>query len=57
LVAIGAGAVKLVGEIALLLKDISEGIDLFVGRYLILLATFYIGIKFLHFRVFPDFPM
>jgi hypothetical protein len=57
LVAIGAGAVKLIGEIALLLKDISEGIDLFVGRYLILLATFYIGIKFLHFRVFPDFPM
>lgn len=38
------------------LREFLEAIDLFVGRYLVLLATFYIGIKFLHFKVFPDFP-
>jgi hypothetical protein len=38
------------------IKEFVEGVDLFVGRYLVFLATLYIGIKFLHFRVFPDFP-
>lgn len=38
------------------LREFLEALDLFVGRYLVLLATFYIGIKFLHYKVFPDFP-
>jgi hypothetical protein len=33
-----------------------EAIDSFVGRYLVLWATAYLIVKFLHFKVFPDFP-
>jgi hypothetical protein len=39
-----------------LLREFFDLLDLFVGRYLVLLATGYILIKFLHFKVFPDFP-
>ena len=51
-----SGAVKGVGEVSGLVTDLVEAIDLFVGRYLVLIATGYIGIKFLHFKIFPDFP-
>lgn len=51
-----SGSVKALGEISKILKDISEGIDVFVGRYLVIFATGYIGIKFIHFKIFPDFP-
>jgi hypothetical protein len=37
-------------------REVTEGVDLFVGRYLVLIATGYIGFKILHFKVFPDFP-
>lgn len=37
-------------------REFIEALDLFVGRYLVLIATGYIGLKFLHFKVFPDFP-
>jgi len=50
------GAVKSVGESSKFTREIIEGLDLFVGRYLTLIATGYIGIKFLHFKIFPDFP-
>mmetsp|Transcript_23467 Transcript_23467/g.36167 ORF Transcript_23467/g.36167 Transcript_23467/m.36167 type:complete len:351 (+) Transcript_23467:42-1094(+) len=51
-----SGSVKFVGEFLRVCREITEGVDLFVGRYLTLLATGYIGIKFLHFKIFPDFP-
>ena len=39
-----------------LLRKVLDAVDLFVGRYLVLWVTAYIGVKFLHFKVFPDFP-
>lgn len=39
-----------------LVREVLEAIDSFVGRYLVLLATFYLAIKFVHFKIFPDFP-
>ena len=51
-----SGVLKGVGEVSGFVTDLVEAIDLFVGRYLVLIATGYIGIKFLHFKVFPDFP-
>ena len=50
------GGVKTVGETSKIIKETLEGLDLFVGRYLTTLATGYVGLKFLHFKVFPDFP-
>ena len=55
-VLIVSGALKAFGETSKITKDTLEGLDLFVGRYLTLLATGYIGLKFIHFKVFPDFP-
>jgi hypothetical protein len=37
-------------------REFIEGLDLFVGRYLVLIASGYIILKFVHFKVFPDFP-
>ena len=51
-----SGSFKAVGETFKVFRDVAEGLDLFVGRYLTLIATGYIGIKFIHFKVFPDFP-
>jgi len=48
------GAVKAIGETSKVAREVTENVDLFVGRYLTLIATAYIGIKFLHFKVFPD---
>mmetsp|Transcript_13936 Transcript_13936/g.30619 ORF Transcript_13936/g.30619 Transcript_13936/m.30619 type:complete len:81 (+) Transcript_13936:962-1204(+) len=51
-----SGAVKGVGETSKFTREIFEALDLFIGRYLVLIATGYIGLKFLHFKIFPDFP-
>lgn len=51
-----SGGVKSVGEVSKIIRDITEGIDIFIGRYLVLIATGYIGLKFVHFKIFPDFP-
>jgi hypothetical protein len=51
-----AGGVKAFGETSKVVKEVLEALDLFVGRYLTLIATGYIGIKFIHFKIFPDFP-
>jgi hypothetical protein len=37
-----------------IVREVMDGLDVFVGKYLVLVATAYIGIKFLHFKVFPD---
>ena len=39
-----------------ILREILDALDLFVGRYLVLWATAYIALKFIHFKIFPDFP-
>jgi len=51
-----SGGVKVVGEASKLFRELIEGLDLFVGRYLVLIASGYIILKFIHFKVFPDFP-
>jgi hypothetical protein len=51
-----SGTVKVVGETSKIFREFIEGLDLFVGRYLVLIASGYIILKFVHFKVFPDFP-
>jgi len=51
-----SGGAKAVGSGIKLLRDLLDAIDLFVGKSLVLWMTAYVGIKFLHFKVFPDFP-
>ncbi|KAL7536422.1 hypothetical protein ACHAXR_008254 [Thalassiosira sp. AJA248-18] len=51
-----SGGVKVVGEASKIFREFIEGLDLFVGRYLVLIASGYIILKFIHFKVFPDFP-
>lgn len=51
-----SGGAKAMGSAIKLLRDILDAIDLFVGKSLILWVTAYVGFKFLHFKVFPDFP-
>lgn len=51
-----SGSCKAVGEGSKVIREVFESLDLFIGRYLTLIATGYIGIKFLHFKIFPDFP-
>ena len=51
-----SGGTKFLGQTIGLSREILDAIDLFVGKSLVLWVTAYIGIKFLHFKVFPDFP-
>jgi len=55
-VVILSGGVKVAGQSIGLLREILDAIDLFVGKSLILWVTAYVGIKFIHFKIFPDFP-
>jgi len=50
------GSAKYAWELSKFVREVAEGIDLFVGRYLVLISAAYVGVKFLHFKVFPDFP-
>jgi len=50
------GACKGYGVFAGILRDIFEGFDTFVGRYLVVVSVSYVAFKWAHFRVFPDFP-
>jgi len=47
---------KLGGDIGRAARKTVEALDLFVGRYLVLLTVAYVAIKFVHFKVWPDFP-
>lgn len=51
-----SGAVKIVGGASKIIRQFVEALDLFVGRYLVLIASSYIILKFVHFKIFPDFP-
>ena len=37
-------------------RSVMEGIDTFVGRYLVLATTIYVGFKLAHFKLFNYFP-
>ena len=51
-----SGGAKFVGQSIRLLRELLDAIDLFVGKSLVLWMTAYIGIKFVHFKILPDFP-
>lgn len=55
-VVILSGGVKVAGQSIGLLREVLDAIDLFVGKSLILWVTAYVGIKFIHFKILPDFP-
>jgi hypothetical protein len=48
--------VELTSNMNKIFREFIEALDLFVGRYLVLIASGYIIVKVLHFKVFPDFP-
>ena len=50
------GTAKFTGTVFGIIREGLDTLDVFVGRYLVLWASLYIGLKFLHFKVFPDFP-
>ena len=47
---------RLVGAVAKNGRQALELLDTFVGRYLVYTTVGYVALKFLHFKVFPDFP-
>lgn len=51
-----SGLVKGTGDLSKFVRESTEAVDLFVGRYLVFLATSYVLIKFVHYKIFPDFP-
>ena len=51
-----SGSAKAIGTGIKILRELLDAVDLFVGKSLVLWVTAYIGFKFLHFKVFPDFP-
>lgn len=52
--ALFGGVCKGYGVFAGVLKDFLEGLDTFVGRYLVLVSVSYIAFKWAHFRLFND---
>jgi len=55
-VAVFGGFCKGYGVVAEILKNFLEGLDTFVGRYLVLVSITYVLFKWAHFRLFNDFP-
>lgn len=51
-----SGTARVIGQVVGFFRDLLEGVDFFVGRYLVIWASGYILLKFAHFKVFPDFP-
>ncbi|GAX21083.1 hypothetical protein FisN_1Lh244 [Fistulifera solaris] len=51
-----SGVTKFFGQVVGAIQQAIYALDTFVGKYLFLWATLYILVKFVHFKVFPDFP-
>ena len=51
------GALRGVGEASKGVREAIEVLDIFVGRYLLLTTVAYVGIKFVHFKLWDPFPM
>lgn len=45
---------KAYGDVLGLTRSVIENVDVFVGRYLVLVTSFYIAFKFAHFKFFND---
>ncbi|KAL7569283.1 hypothetical protein ACA910_016830 [Epithemia clementina (nom. ined.)] len=56
LIVMVSGGVKLFGQVMGFLRALIDALDFFVGRYLVVWATGYVIIKFVHFKIFPHFP-
>lgn len=54
--AVFGGVCKGYGIFAEVVKNVLEGVDTFVGRYLAFFSIAYIAFKWAHFRLFNDFP-
>ncbi|GKY99393.1 hypothetical protein MPSEU_000894000 [Mayamaea pseudoterrestris] len=50
------GTAKFAGQIVGVIREGLDALDVFVGRYLVIWASLYIGLKFVHFKILPDFP-
>ena len=50
------GAVYGAGQISKGVREIAEAFDLFVGRYLLLTTVGYVGIKFIHYKLWDPIP-
>jgi len=44
------------GQLCKSVRELAEAFDLFVGRYLLLTTVAYVGIKFVHFKVWDPIP-
>ena len=50
------GSLRAVGELSKGVRLFVETLDVFVGRYLLLTTVGYVGIKFVHFKIFDPIP-
>jgi len=50
------GSFRAVGELSGGVRRLVEVLDVFVGRYLLLTTVAYVGIKFVHFKLFDPIP-
>ena len=50
------GGLRVFGATSKFIRQVTEVADTFVGRYLVFTTVFYVILKFLHFKIFPDFP-
>ena len=55
-VTIGWGVLFGAGLACKSVRQVVEALDVFVGRYLLLSTVAYVGIKFVHFKLFDPFP-
>eukprot|EP00967_Tisochrysis_lutea_P146306 scaffold275923_cov33-Tisochrysis_lutea.AAC.3 len=51
-----AGALRMVGEVSGGIRRSVEAVDFFVGRYLLLTTVAYVGVKFVHYKIFDPIP-
>ena len=50
------GSLLAVGQTSNIFRQFVEALDVFVGRYLLITTVTYVGIKFIHFKLFDPFP-
>ena len=50
------GGLRVFGATSKFIRQVTEVADTFVGRYLVFTTVFYVILKFLHYKIFPDFP-
>lgn len=53
---VGFGALRMVGEVSGGIRRSVEAVDFFVGRYLLLTTVAYVGVKFVHYKIFDPIP-